>query len=168
MSNIIRSNSTIYVAPTEGERIKIEWKQSYGGREEYYYSMPWICDDIGTVVGGVIFVQQSYFYLIADSPSLDLNTAEKYFLKPDRCRAVQLDNQFQIGINNKKDKMFLVLHDKTNKPYQHRFVQTTFLSQIDKMIRFEVKVPYLGAVGFNSFAKAVIGDYLRDLNEVLA
>jgi hypothetical protein len=41
---------------------------------------------------------------------------------------LKVDSAFQYGQNNEKTVRFLVLHNKSNKPYQHRFVETSMLS----------------------------------------
>ena len=41
---------------------------------------------------------------------------------------LKIDQSFQYGQNKEKTVRFLVLHNKSNKPYQHRFVETSMLS----------------------------------------
>lgn len=47
--------------------------------------------------------------------------------KAGLCR-LKVDSAFQYGQNKENTVRFLVLHNKSNKPYQHRFVETSMLS----------------------------------------
>jgi hypothetical protein len=61
---------------------------------------------------------------------------------------------------------FLVFHNKADKPYQHRFIETTAFSNIGKKI-VEAGADAAPAWGDllkkgAEIAKSFIGDYLRD------
>lgn len=88
---------------------------------------------------------------------------------------IMIDDRFQYGQNKEKTMRFLVLHDKSNKPYQHRFISTstlsTFASGAESLAKNAEKmgsiVPQAGlaaAAGKQAVSalKSLVGDPLRD------
>jgi len=79
---------------------------------------------------------------------------------------IQVDEAFQYGQDNDKTLRFLVYHNKANKPYQHRFIETTAFSNIgNKIIAVGASAAGSWSEALNQgaeLAKAFIGDYLRD------
>ena len=92
----------------------------------------------------------------------------------DTCK-LKVDSTFQYGQNKEKTVRFLVLHDKSNKPYQHRFVETSMLSMAATSAETVAKgagligafVPPAAIAGKTGEIaieklKAIVGDPLRD------
>ena len=85
---------------------------------------------------------------------------------------VTVNDDYQYGQNNAKTSRFLVYHDKSRKPYQHRFINTTtiaiFGKRAQKLVNFGAfvfgsLVPKLdaGVGAFNLLADSV-GDNLHN------
>ena len=100
-------------------------------------------------------------------------------LKESNCKGMKctlkVDDRFQYGQNSEKTMRFLVLHDKSNKPYQHRFISTSTLStfadgakalanQADKVGAIIPPASIAAATGKQAISaiKALVGDPLRD------
>lgn len=118
----------------------------------------------------------------SDTPSLTMLFIAKPLIeaiKSANCKAGQctlkVDDRFQYGQNKEKTMRFLVLHDKSNKPFQHRFVNTSTLSAFASGAESLAKnagkiggmIPQVGMAAKAgeqaiSTAKAFVGDPLRD------
>ena len=84
----------------------------------------------------------------------------------DKICKVKVDNRFQYGIDKNKENSFLVFHNKTNKPYQHRFFTESTIRRLISAAKSGSKgIGYLPAKAFDKFlggTKSFLGDYLRD------
>jgi hypothetical protein len=89
----------------------------------------------------------------------------------DKC-TVEDTSAFQYRQDNDKTNRFLVFHEKTNKPYQHRFISTSIASKF--AIGADALAESAGGIlpaaqtasaafrGFVDLAEDLFGDYLRD------
>ena len=89
---------------------------------------------------------------------------------------VTVTNAFQYGQNSSKTRRFLVFHDKSRKPYQHRFITTNTLGKAGYFTEGFVNIAGKYITGYNKnldwglFAfgygatavKAFVGDALRN------
>ncbi|KZT53180.1 hypothetical protein CALCODRAFT_511596 [Calocera cornea HHB12733] len=80
------------------------------------------------------------------------------------CYRIRVDDRFQYGQKNKAgDGRFLVWHDKSRRPYQHRFVDTTI--QLKVLGVATSVADYFGYSKLGDLAgdasKALFGDYLH-------
>lgn len=141
---------------------KIEWKQGGSNRTENYVQISTIVNS-DTPYVTVLFVQKVFVKLLVENSCVE-----------DDCR-VTIDDRFQYGQNKEATVRFLVLHDKLNVPYQHRFLTTNALtsaangaeSAAKVATKFGVVVPQAAIVGKASEEtisglKSIVGDPLRD------
>ncbi|THU81252.1 hypothetical protein K435DRAFT_629348, partial [Dendrothele bispora CBS 962.96] len=78
---------------------------------------------------------------------------------------VTITEKFQYGQKNAQgDFRFVVYHDTSRKPYQHRFIETTLLAKGG-----DIAVKLAKAFGYDQvgtsvsdFLKGFIGDYLHN------
>lgn len=160
MAEIVEKGDWIKFNPQAKESVTIEWQQNLGNRREEYIAIPYTVN--GKNASGSLFVQagaaSDFFEKCSEDESTNPLVSGGY--------KIQVDDGFQYGQNNEKTLRFLVYHDKSNKPYQHRFIETTAFSNIGSKI---VSVGAASAPAWGELiqqganvAKAFIGDYLRD------
>ncbi|MCT7979822.1 hypothetical protein [Laspinema olomoucense] len=160
MTDIVEKGDWIKFNPESKKEETIKWKQNLTSRQEQYFVLPYSV--IGKQANGSLFIQaslaNSFFEKGQKDESSDnlVNGGSK----------IQVDDAFQYGQNNENTLRFLVYHNKKNKPYQHRFIETTAFSNIGKKI-VEVGAGAAPAWGDllkkgSDLAKGFIGDYLRD------
>ncbi|MDJ1173614.1 hypothetical protein [Roseofilum capinflatum] len=140
----------------------IRWQQNLGSREEPYVALLYSVKD--KEASGSLFVlkgQANQFFAKCQK-----NESENPLVSGGY--KIQVDDNFQYGQNQEKTLRFLVYHNKSNKPYQHRFIETTAFSNIGN------KIAAVGSAAGEASAwgklveqgleigKAFIGDYLRD------
>ncbi|KAE8219654.1 hypothetical protein CF319_g6690 [Tilletia indica] len=88
-------------------------------------------------------------------------------------KSIKVDSDFQFGQQTDGKNRFLVYHNKANKPFQHRFVETTLASGIFNTIKGPLNsvaplIPYVGTVlkeQFTSRFPGLAGHPLRDWND---
>ena len=159
-TQIVENGDWIKFNPDSKENVTIKWQQQFSSRQEEYIVVPYSVKD--KEASGSLFIQ--------------LGLADSFFAKCSQDESsnplvkggykVQVDGAFQYGQNNEKTLRFLVYHNKSNKPYQHRFIETTAFSNIGNKI---VEIGAGAAPAWSEMlskgadlAKAFIGDYLRD------
>jgi hypothetical protein len=160
MAQIVEKGDWIKFNPDSKKEETIKWQQDLGSRQEQYIALPYSVKD--KEASGSLFIQ--------------LGVADSFFKKCEEDKStnplvsggykIQVDEAFQYGQNNEKTLRFLVYHNKANKPYQHRFIETTAFSNIGNKI-VEVGAGAAPAWGEllkkgADLAKGFIGDYLRD------
>ena len=149
-------------ALNEATAVKVvEWSQSFRSRKAKYIQ-----------ITGIVKRDQPHLLMLFMAQEIVPAVQEQ--CKNGKC-TMKVDSRFQYGQNKEKTMRFLVLHDKSNKPYQHRFISTstlsTFASGAEAMAKsasaLGVVVPSAGLIGLTggkivSSLKNVIGDPLRD------
>jgi hypothetical protein len=160
MAQIVEKGDWIKFNPDSKKEETIKWQQDLGSRQEQYIALAYSVKD--KEASGSLFIQ--------------LGVADSFFQKCQKDESsnplvnggykIQVDEAFQYGQNNEKTLRFLVYHNKANKPYQHRFIETTAFSNIGNKI-VEVGAGAAPAWGEllkkgADLAKGFIGDYLRD------
>lgn len=160
MAQIVEKGDWIKFNPDSKQEVTIKWQQDLGSRQEQYIALPYSVKD--KEASGSLFIQ--------------LGLADEFFKKCQKDESsnplvsggykIQVDEAFQYGQNNEKTLRFLVYHNKANKPYQHRFIETTAFSNIGN------KIVAVGGAAAPQWAamlqqgadllKGFIGDYLRD------
>ena len=139
----------------------VKWSQSFRDREEVYLQLTTLKE--GASPDFVIFFVQK-----ALIPSLKKQCPQA------ECK-LKVSKRYQYGQNKEKTLRFLILHNKINKPYQHRFMSTstlaTFAQGAERLTKEAQKlgviVPGAGATANLGHKvvqglKSVIGDPLRD------
>ena len=160
MAQIVEKGDWIKFNPDSKEEETIKWQQDLGSRQEQYIALAYSVQD--KEASGSLFIQ--------------LGVADSFFQKCQKDESrnplvnggykIQVDEAFQYGQSNEKTLRFLVYHNKANKPYQHRFIDTPAFSNIGNKI---VEVGAGGAPAWGELLKKgrdlykdFIGDYLRD------
>ncbi len=137
---------------TNGDTVPIEWSQDGGNKRSADYI---VIDAASNQSAVPLFVQKSK----AEDLLKKCQDNEK------TCN-ISVDSDFQYGQNKEKTFRFLVYHDKTNKLYQHRFINQTIAAKLAagvKQITGTVDISQVKT--FNSListAQTLFGDYLRD------
>ncbi|MGB3514374.1 MAG: hypothetical protein WBA93_35215 [Microcoleaceae cyanobacterium] len=151
---IVDKGDWIKFNPKAKEDQTIKWQQDLGSRQEEYIVVPYSVKD--KTASGSLFIQlglaDSFFDNCKEDESTNPLVSGGY--------KIQVDNDFQYGQNNEKTLRFLVYHDKSNKPYQHRFIETTAFSNIGNKIGAFTSI--FGGDTIVDIGKSFIGDYLRD------
>ena len=173
MAEIVEKGDWIEIVPDFKENATIKWQQDLGNRQEPYLVYPYSVE--GKPAQGSLFIQfglRKDFFKNCKVGESDIVPDEKEY-------KIQVSEAFQYGQNNEKTLRFLVYHNKSNKPYQHRFIETTAFSNIGNKIAAvgSGAVSVAGtAAGAGAaagaweelfkqgvdLAKAFIGDYLKD------
>ncbi|MDY6782558.1 MAG: hypothetical protein SW833_08430 [Cyanobacteriota bacterium] len=160
MTEIVEKGDWIEIDPAFKENATIKWQQDLGNRQEPYIVYPYSVQ--GKQASGSLFIQlglKKAFFSKCKVEDSDIVPGDKEY-------KIQVNDDFQYGQNNEKSLRFLVYHNKSNKPYQHRFIETTAFSNIgNKIVEMgAASAPAWGAlIGKGAdLAKGFIGDYLRD------
>ncbi|NES78280.1 MULTISPECIES: hypothetical protein [unclassified Okeania] len=170
---IVEKGDWIKFNPKAKEDQTIKWQQNLGSRQEEYIVVPYSVKD--KQASGSLFIElglaDSFFEKCQEDESKNPLVSGGY--------KIQVDDAFQYGQNNEKTLRFLVYHNKSNKPYQHRFIETTAFSNIGKKIVASANAAGAAAATATGagaataawedllkqgedIAKAFIGDYLRN------
>ncbi|KDQ09654.1 hypothetical protein BOTBODRAFT_36886 [Botryobasidium botryosum FD-172 SS1] len=138
-------------AVSDENRIHVQWQQSLQNKEADYISVITRNKSQGEE-SVILFVQADWF----NDQHLGAKGEHDYY-------EVKIDEKFQYGQKNSKgDNRWVVLHDHSRKPYQHRFVESLF----SKAGTFAGKVAALA--GFPIVDKVIpslkgfLGDYLHN------
>ena len=161
MSNLVEKNDYIKFDPASKESVTIKWQKDLSERSEQYVVIPYTV--IGKPASGSLFIQTSYAEEFMNKSEKDESTNPLV----SGGSKIKVGDAFQYGQDNDKTLRFLVYHNKANKPYQHRFIETTAFSNIGKKIQ-KAGNEYGGALWggiINKGAdllKGFIGDYLHN------
>ncbi|KAJ4251363.1 hypothetical protein NW762_011344 [Fusarium torreyae] len=150
----------VYSAESEQATQEIQWSQSFRTRTARYYIIRAQNQSKGNV--DVLLYVQDRFY--KDSSSNDYIGRLPGARQEGNSWVISISDRFQYGQKNKNgDGRWVALHDKDNKPYQHRFMVATIQGQAAEWAKTLAK-----AFGAGEIADAVsklgnnfIGDYLH-------
>ncbi|KAK7451212.1 hypothetical protein VKT23_012549 [Stygiomarasmius scandens] len=134
--------------------VTVTWSQSLSTKSESYYAIAATNTSRGNADVN-FFVQKNKFdNELGSFASVNGNTVK-----------VTITDKFQYGQKNAQgDFRFVVYHDMSRKPYQHRFIETTLLAKGGDIALKLAKGFGYEDVGMNvtDFAKRFIGDYLHN------
>ena len=124
------------------DTVTIHWKQGscvgFGGDRSQTYAR---CRYEGSLGGNtaqfLVFIQESF----------------------TKSESFRIDHKWQYGVND--GVMFLVYHDKSQTPYQNRFVTNKY-QQIAKGANEALKLAIQSKTGVAWDAQWMVGDYLHD------
>ncbi|KAK7447751.1 hypothetical protein VKT23_014009 [Stygiomarasmius scandens] len=156
----VQKGDIISFALDAKREVTVTWSQSLSSKSEPYYAIAATntSRDNATVN---FFVQKNWFdSQLGSFASVDGKSTEVL-----RMILVTITDKFQYGQKNAQgDFRFVVYHDTSRKPYQHRFIETTLLAKGGDIALKLAKGFGYDAIGTNvtDFAKAFIGDYLRN------
>ncbi|KAL6412991.1 hypothetical protein AUP68_02486 [Ilyonectria robusta] len=149
-----------YNAESEMAVQELQWSQSFRTRTARYYIVRATNQSKGNV--DVLLYIQDRFY--KDEGSSDYIGKIPGARKEGNSFVVNINDRFQYGQKNKNgDGRWVALHDKDNKPYQHRFMITTIQGNIAEWAKTLARSFGAGEIA-DSVAKLggnFIGDYLH-------
>lgn len=167
-ANIVQLDDTIVLSKSDLSRspVAVEWQQRLSQRKGQYVRVNAAVE--GRNGATTIFVQKSMV-----NQFISLCNSGGFFSYS--CK-ITVSKSFQYGQNSKKTRRFLVYHDKSRKPFQHRFITTStlgkagyftdgFVNIAGKYIKgYDSNLDWgLYAFGYGAGAvKAVVGDPLRN------
>jgi hypothetical protein len=104
--------------------VSIEWSQDFATKsmKADYRVVDAVIDGAGVSV--TLFVETS----LTDSLEKKCTLEESKY-------TVVVDSDFQYGQDQEQTVRFLVYHNKKNKPYQHRFIETNKLEKMAKIAK---------------------------------
>ncbi|KAK7442568.1 hypothetical protein VKT23_016166 [Stygiomarasmius scandens] len=158
----VQKGDVISFALDAKREVTVTWSQSLSSKSEPYYAIAATntSRDNATVN---FFVQKNWFdSQLSSFASID---GKSNILRLRNTAKVTITDKFQYGQKNAQgDFRFVVYHDTSRKPYQHRFIETTLLAKGGDIALKLAKGFGYDAIGTNvtDFAKAFIGDYLRN------
>ena len=157
---IVEKGDYIIFNPDSKGKITIKWQQNMVTMHEKYLALPYSVKD--KEASGSLFIQLAFVDSFFEKCSED-ESSNPLFKGGYK---IQVDEAFQYGQNNEKTLRFLVYHNKANKPYKHRFIQSHAFQNIAN------KIVAIGGAGSGIWGEAIkqgselgqafIGDYLRD------
>ncbi|KAH0603166.1 uncharacterized protein H6S33_008170 [Morchella sextelata] len=144
-----------YTAELEKDNRRITWSQTLMERSEMYYTVH--ATNITKNNTDVILFVQGNWYNSGASPAEHVSKIGKAV---DGSYEIKLDARFQYGQKNKEgENRFLVYHNKSNKPYQHRFMATLIQGQVAEWAK--KLIPVAQAQDGLALMTSLFGDYLH-------
>ncbi|KAM0297362.1 hypothetical protein ACHAPM_009895 [Fusarium culmorum] len=149
-----------YTPEAEVNALEISWYQSLRTRTARYY----LVNAHSQSKGGVdvlMFIQDRYYK--------DANIGEFIGKLPGARQegnswVVEISDRFQYGQKNKNGEgRWVALHDKDNKPYQHRFMVVTIQGRLSEAAKNLAKSFGAGEIADQvmKLGNSFIGDYLH-------
>ncbi|UZP40462.1 hypothetical protein NXS19_008278 [Fusarium pseudograminearum] len=149
-----------YTLEAEVNALEISWSQSFRTRTARYY----LVNAHNQSKGGVdvlMFIQDRYYK--------DANSGEFIGKLPGARQegnswVVEISDRFQYGQKNKTGEgRWVALHDKDNKPYQHRFMVVTIQGRLSETAKNLAKSFGAGEIAEQvmKLGNSFIGDYLH-------
>ncbi|KAF5649698.1 hypothetical protein F52700_595 [Fusarium sp. NRRL 52700] len=149
-----------YTAEAEQNAIEISWSQSFRTRTARYYVVK-AQNQSKDNVNVLMYIQDRYY---KDSNSNDYIGKLPGARQEGNSWIVSITDRFQYGEKNRNgDGRWVALHDRDNKPYQHRFMIVTIQGQLTEQAKNLAR--YIGAGDIadqvTKLGGGYIGDYLR-------
>ncbi|KAK0743965.1 hypothetical protein B0T18DRAFT_431137 [Schizothecium vesticola] len=149
-----------YTPKAEDATVELEWSQTFKTREATYYI---VCAKNASKGNAdvMLFVQDRFY---KDESSPDYIGKIPGVTKNGDSFTVTINDRFQYGQKNKEgEKRWVVLHDKGNKMYQHRFMTTTVQGNAAEWAKTLANSFGAGdlASQVSDLGKRFVGDYLH-------
>lgn len=173
MTAVVNKGDVISISPTIGEEALIKWQQDFAERNKIYRVVPFLVKETGA--SGTLFISSSMSSKLLDMCEKDEDDNP---FAPQSNYKVTVNDDFQYGQDDAGNPQvrFLVFHDKSNKMYQHRFMQTTAFGSVMSKISDVAEesngvismIPSVGPMingiisKVTDMGKAYIGDNLRN------
>ncbi|EXL41941.1 hypothetical protein FOCG_15304 [Fusarium oxysporum f. sp. radicis-lycopersici 26381] len=149
-----------YTAEAEQNAVEISWSQSFRTRTARYYIVNAQNQSKGNT-NVLMYIQDRYYK--------DSNSNEYIGKLPDARQEgnswiVSITDRFQYGQKNKNgDGRWVALHDKDNKPYQHRFMIVTIQGKLTEAAKNLARSFGAGEIAeqVSKLGGSYIGDYLH-------
>ncbi|QRV82444.1 hypothetical protein RhiJN_10459 [Ceratobasidium sp. AG-Ba] len=156
MSTYIVQSGDVLLIPAQGlTAVTVEWRQNLSNKKASYHTgMVNVKDKVGS--GQVpIFVQSEWYQ--------DAGHMSRVSTKAGDCYELRIGCEARYGQKNAQGEgRFVVYHDTSRNPFQHRFVKSALLSMATDQVRKfveELKVPR--AEDAISLSESLFGDALR-------
>ncbi|RSL74470.1 hypothetical protein CEP52_013151 [Fusarium oligoseptatum] len=149
-----------YNENSESAHLEISWSQTLRTKTASYYLVK--ADNTSKSNAAVILYIQDRFYKDEASPDHIKNIPGAK--KEGNNWVIPITDRFQYGQKNASgEKRFLVLHDKNNKPYQHRFLVTTIQGTAAEWAKTLANSFGAGELAdtVHKLGSSFVGDYLR-------
>ncbi|KAF4467735.1 hypothetical protein FALBO_5387 [Fusarium albosuccineum] len=140
--------------------LEISWSQSFRTRSARYYIIRAQNQSRGNV-DVLVYVQDRFYKEEASNDYIGRLPGAR---KEGNTWVVTISDRFQYGQKNKNgDGRWVALHDKDNKPYQHRFMVTTIQGQAAEWAKTLAKSFGAGEIAdaVSKLGNNFIGDYLH-------
>ncbi|KAG8668248.1 hypothetical protein FPOAC2_07538 [Fusarium poae] len=149
-----------YTPEAEQNAMEIQWSQSFRTRTARYYLVNARNQSKGGV--DVLMYIQDRFY--KDSNSNEFIGRLPGARQEGNNWVVEINDRFQYGQKNKTGEgRWVALHDKDNKPYQHRFMIVTIQGRLTETAKNLAKSFGAGEIAdqVSKLGNNFIGDYLH-------
>ncbi|KAJ4137290.1 hypothetical protein NW768_002872 [Fusarium equiseti] len=145
-----------YNQEAENNAVELQWSQQFRTRTARYYIVQ-AHNQSKDNAEVLLFVQDRYYK--------DFNSNVPGARQEGGSWVVTIDHQFQYGQKNKNgDGRWLVLHDKSNKMYQHRFMIVTIQSKASEQAKNLARRFGAGDIADQvvKLGNGFLGDYLHE------
>ncbi|KAM7195517.1 hypothetical protein V8F33_006687 [Rhypophila sp. PSN 637] len=113
----------VTVATLTQEPVLVEWTQNWGrNRSDTYYAVTF-SNVTRNNDPGRLFIASSY---------VDVFKSDSQVVDDGQVYSFKVNDKFRYGQNAEGKDRFLVLHDLSNKPFQHRFASNTKIQYATK------------------------------------
>ncbi|TVY60304.1 hypothetical protein Focb16_v003197 [Fusarium oxysporum f. sp. cubense] len=149
-----------YTAEAEQNAVEISWSQSFRTRTARYYIVNAQNQSKGNT-NVLMYIQDRYY---KDSNSNEYIGKLPGARQEANSWIVSITDRFQYGQKNKNgDGRWVALHDKDNKPYQHRFMIVTIQGKLTEAAKNLARSFGAGEIAeqASKLGGSYIGDYLH-------
>ncbi|KAH7224405.1 uncharacterized protein BKA55DRAFT_697243 [Fusarium redolens] len=149
-----------YTAESEQNAVEISWSQSFRTRTARYYVVNAQNQSKGNA-SVLMYIQDRYY---KDSNSNEYIGKLPGARQEGSSWIVNINDRFQYGQKNKNGEgRWVALHDKDNKPYQHRFLIATMQSKLTEAAKNLARSFGAGEIAeqVSKLGGSYIGDYLH-------
>ncbi|EWZ29563.1 uncharacterized protein FOBCDRAFT_171255 [Fusarium oxysporum Fo47] len=149
-----------YTAEAEQNAVEISWSQSFRTRTARYYIVNAQNQSKGNT-NVLMYIQDRYY---KDSNSNEYIGKLPGARQEGNSWIVSITDRFQYGQKNKNgDGRWVALHDKDNKPYQHRFMIVTIQGKLTEAAKNLARSFGAGEIAeqVSKLGGSYIGDYLH-------
>ncbi|KAJ4031234.1 hypothetical protein NW761_013301 [Fusarium oxysporum] len=149
-----------YTAEAEQNAVEISWSQSFRIRTARYYIVNAQNQSKGNT-NVLMYIQDRYY---KDSNSNEYIGKLPGARQEGNSWIVSITDRFQYGQKNKNgDGRWVALHDKDNKPYQHRFMIVTIQGKLTEAAKNLARSFGAGEIAeqVSKLGGSYIGDYLH-------
>ncbi|KAF7973454.1 hypothetical protein HWV62_30807 [Athelia sp. TMB] len=156
----------------ENKAVHIQWQQDLSARSADYFALT--VDNITTGEQVPFFIAAEFYKNSTKANAKHISKVgteepgEEYLLTGSIANAegykITVDSNLQYGQKNAAGELrFVVYHDTSRKPYQHRFIETAVASAGAGKAQEIAKSFGFGAIGdtAGNLAKSFVGDYLH-------
>lgn len=173
---VVELGDVIVFQLVQPDPVSVVWQQNWRSHSKEFYYIPFDVQGKDDGSSSYLAVERNYWNkfekFTEECPAPQVGTASK-FKKENTTQygKLKVTREFRYGQNNERTFRFVVLGDKSDNIYQHRF-STAFANLKGNKSTSEAHtvLEYLGAMvsakvgsdALTNMAKAVVGDPLRE------